>query len=232
MDRHWIVLGAAVVLAATSTAARETAHDRHRQDRASPFPTAEIRLEYSATDEDAEVVMTINAGAGLTELEVLGPDRRRVVHLTARDGENLGLAQIVIETPEPSLAEVIDAFPAGTYRFRARTIDGLRLASNVVLSHALPAVPVIVSPSDGATEVPLAALAVAWAPVDGAIRYGVEVEHEGLALVLKSDVLPESHSFALPANWAQPETEYVLGVMAVNAEGNRTVSELRFRTGH
>lgn len=197
---------------------------------AASFENVAIRLEQNVTDQDAEVVMDIKAGVGLKELIVTGPKGDRIVDLESKQNPRLGLMKFLVETPEPSLDDIIASYPEGTYRFRGRTIAGKKISGTATLSHEMPAAPTIVSPAAGAVDVALNAQAASWEAVEGAVGYFIELEQEDLGLVLKVDMQASVTSFQFPDGWLLPDKDYLLGVMAIGSNGNRSGSEVRFHT--
>ena len=195
-----------------------------------PFDEARLFLEYNATDEDAEVVIQVDADAGLERFRVVAPDGKVILDLRARGAEGLGIRKLDLETPEPGLEAVLAAYPEGEYSFFGRTTDGEILASTVALSHELPAAPQLTFPTEGQTGVPLGG-AASWTPVAGAAGYFLEIENDDLGVDLKSHVVASQTSFGFPAGWLLPDTEYQIGIAARGANGNLSVTELDFTTG-
>lgn len=194
------------------------------------FGNVEIRLDFSETDVDAEVVTTIDAGVGLNFVDVIAPDGQRVMRLSARTMPRLGQTKIAAETPEPSLAAVRASYPPGVYRFRGRTVDGQAIVGEAELSHDLLNGPIITAPHAGQTNVGLRMLRVAWEPVGGAARYAVALEQEDLGIKLTADLLAGSTNFAVPEDWLLPDMDYVLDVIAIGENGNRSIADVRFHT--
>lgn len=195
------------------------------------FQAVEIRLEFSKADADAEIVTTIDAGVGLKFVDVIAPHGREVMHLSAHTMPRLGQTKITAETPEPSLADVQASYPPGVYRFRGRTVDGQAIVGEAELSHDLPDAPIITAPQAGQTNVGLKMLLAAWDPAGGAARYAVVLEQEDLGIKLTADLLAGSTNFAVPEGWLLPDMDYVLEVVAIGENGNRSVGEVRFHTG-
>jgi hypothetical protein len=194
-----------------------------------PFDEARIFLEYNATDDDAEMVVEIDAELGLERLAVVAPGGDEVLHLRA-EHLGLGLRKFALETPEPSLRDVLAAYPAGEYRFYGRSVDGQALFSAVALSHALPAAPAIVYPQDGDTGVPTSGASAVWTAGAGAESFFVEIENDDLGVDVKSNVAGDAAGFGFPEGWLAGDTEYQLGVGARGASGNLTVVEIHFTT--
>lgn len=222
-----LVIGLSVIAVAL-TGSQQTASAGKSDGPAVEFTGIVMRLESNATDGDAEVVIAINAGEKLKSLEVTSPSGKKILNLKSRDGQRLGVGKLTVETPEPALAEVKAAYPAGVYQFRGETMDEKDLSGQITLSHDLLLAPMIQSPLNKATNVPTT-ITAAWTAVAGASGYFIEID-DGTA-VLKADLPATSTTFIVPPGWLQPDTDYVLGVAVISANGNRTSSEVSFRTG-
>jgi len=196
-----------------------------------PFDEATLFLEYNATDDDAEVVLQIDPEVGLSRLRVINPLGKEIVDLRAKAAEGLGIRKVNLETPEPSLAEVMLAYPSGAYRFIGKTVEGETLLSIVWLSHDLPAAPHLTFPLSGQIGVPTSGAAATWHAVPGAAGYFLELENDELLVDVKSHIAPRQTSFGFPEGWLLPDTEYQIGAGARGANGNLTVVELDFTTG-
>lgn len=198
--------------------------------RADEFEEASIHLEQNVVDQDAEAVINLKTeDGGLRWLLVIAPDGRRVVRYESHNILNLGAREILIETPEPSLGEVLAAYPEGTYRFVGRTFDGEVLLAEAELSHDFAEPATVTFPEDGA-EVPADGLAIRWTAVEGAAAYFLELEQEDLELVLTVNLPAAATQFSPPAGWLIPGTEYVIGLGSITEEGNRTFVETTFTT--
>jgi hypothetical protein len=195
-----------------------------------------IILEYNATDEDAEIVLTMDADLPLARIVVLSPDRDRdgdrkpVLSLSSSNTKNLGLKELLVETPEPSLEQVLASYPEGRYIFRARTEAGDIARGSAVLEHDLLDAPEIANPADESTGVPVNGVVAEWNAVAGAVAYKLELEQEDLEIVLTADVPADATTFAFPTGWLVPNSEYAFGIAAVSEDGNLTVTEIHFVT--
>ena len=215
------------VLAVGCCAINET-----RAAAAEPFDQAELYLEYNATDGDAEIVVIIDADAGLRKLKITAPNGKKVVNLVSHDAGGLGLRKFNFESPEPGLEEVLEAYPAGKYKIEGTTVDGDRLRSVVTLSHDLPEAPVITFPLDEDGSVPLSGVVGDWDPVSGAVGYAIELEQEleDDEQKLVANIIGDATSFRFPDGWLVADTEGQFGVAAIAANGNVTVTEIQFTT--
>lgn len=203
------------------------------QDSDDEVGDAEIFLENNQTDGDAEIVILIDAEVGLKRVKVLPPNSNRpIIALEAKNFPNLGVKEILVETPEPSLEEVKAVYPPGTYRVRGRKLDGGVLEQDMELSHDLLTAPAITFPAAGADDVSTRGFVIRWNAVPGAAAYEIEVEQEELEIVLKADVQADATSFRVPNGYLLPNSEYTVGVAVIAGNGNKSVSEAVFNTGN
>lgn len=196
-----------------------------------PFDEATLYLEYNATDEDAEIVIDVDADVGLKRFMVIAPNGRRVLDLRARDTEELGIRKIRLETPEPSLEAVLEAYPSGSYRFVGKSVDGQTLVSTACLSHELPSAPMLTYPLEGTVGVPTSGAGAAWTAGADAENFFLELEQDDLGVDVHSNLPEGATSFGFPEGWLIGDTEYQLGVATRGENGNLTVVEIHFTTG-
>lgn len=194
-----------------------------------PFDEAKIFVEYNASDGDAEIVVDVDADVGLERFVVLNPNGRTVLDLRSKQTQDLGIRKIALETPEPSLADVLAAYPEGGYWFFGRSTDGQILFSSVSLSHSLPQAPAITFPLDGAIGVPTSG-AVTWTAGPDAASFFFELESDDAGVDLKANLAGNATSFGFPAGFLVPDTEFQVGVGARADNGNLTVVEHTFTT--
>jgi hypothetical protein len=195
-----------------------------------PFDEAVIILEHNATDGDAEIVVTVDAETGLERFRIVNPLGREIIDLRSKHAHDLGTRKIALETPEPSLEDVLAAYPEGWYRFFGRATDGQTFFSMVWLSHDLPAAPTITFPSDGARNVPLAGAAASWTAGPDAEGFFFELEQDDLGVDLKGNLAAGTTSLGFPDGFLQAGTEYQLGLGARSSSGNLSVVEIHFTT--
>lgn len=186
------------------------------------FEELAIILERNETDGDAEIVTTAETTHGLRWLKVRGPGDRRAL-LSVRTRDDVGQREFLLESAEPSLEEVLAAFPEGVYEFEGRTIDGTLIRGEAELSHDILPAPSLFA-SVGADVV------VSWSPVDGAEGYLVEIEHDELDVNITARVPADATSFTVPGSFLQPGTEYEVGVATLSPNGNVAFAESTFQT--
>jgi hypothetical protein len=193
--------------------------------------SASMHIEFNDTEQIAQVIFTIDAGVELKWLNVFAPDGRRVARVSSNDRAGLGLTAFTIESAEPTLDELEQAYPEGIYRFRGRTVDGEKVYGRTTLSHALPSTPVITFPADGGTGLSDSGFAVTWDPVTGATGYVLELEQGDTDISLKIRLDKGATSFSIPTGWLVPNTQYTLSVASLDATGNWAVEDITFTTG-
>jgi hypothetical protein len=188
-----------------------------------PFAEATIILEHNASDGDGEIVMFVKGGdIGLAELSVSAPNGEVVLHVASPD-KGVGYREFALETAEPALEQVLQAYPEGTYRFDGRDLRGARLHGEAVLAHHLPASPVI-----DITRVETGT--VSWKSVPEAKLYRLEFEREDGDRDLLKFVLDLPNTFTtfrIPSAFLAPG-DCQIGVAAVSGNGNVVVVEKEF----
>ena len=97
-----------------------------------PFKDARIKFEVNATDSDGGIQIFVDAD-GWKSLRITDPKGREIFSTFARGriGKQ-GATELFFESAEPDftelpLAELLERFPAGTYRFRASGLEGERM---------------------------------------------------------------------------------------------------------
>jgi hypothetical protein len=189
------------------------------------FGRLSINLEQNFTDQDSEIVIFAKGrDEGLVSLKVTGPDGRTLVQLTAVES-TLGTREFAMESPEPGLREVFDAYPEGTYTFRGVTVSGITLTGVAKLSHRLLDPPQFTFDESDAL--------LRWKAVPGAAGYVIEFEREVDGrdeLKLTAELPASATSLPIPAALLVPG-DYQAGVAAVSEDGNLIVVEQEFSIG-
>jgi hypothetical protein len=213
-----------------------------------PLKEAKLTIEHNATDEDTGFQGFIDS-EGWERLDITGPDGK-ILTFTAHPGlRSLGLTELFFETVEPENAEVpieevLAVLPEGAYTIEGTTVEGGRTIGTALLTHDIPAGPVLLFPAEGAT-VPPTNLVVSWSPVTKTItgenvtiiRYQliVEVDEEphphaignrGLSIYVPASVT----SVTVPNEFLEPGTDYKWEVLAIEESGNQTLSSGAFST--
>jgi hypothetical protein len=204
-----------------------------------PLDDATMIIEVNSTDGDAGLQVFLD-GEPWRSIEVRSPDGRKILAVEAkRELRDHGLTELFSESNEPSfdelpLEEFLALFSEGEYRFSGTTVEGARLTGTATLSHDIPAGPVIVSPEDGAVVSP-DALVVEWEPVTAPAGidiagYQVVVEREDPLRVFQVTLPSTATSITVPAEFLEAATDYKVEVLAIEANGNQTITENAFVT--
>ena len=196
-----------------------------------PFERVRVVLERNLQDKDAEVKFEVTAGkAGLAALKVVAPDGRTVIDFKAPESK-LGLRHITLESPEPTNDGRVQAdFPAGIYSFSGRSTAGAKLEGKGTLTHAFPDATSFVRPRPDASAVPHKGLQIAWTAVKGLEAFVVVIEQERSGRELRARLAGSTTSFAVPAGFLLPGTEYKLAIGSVAKDGNASYIETGFTT--
>lgn len=207
---------------------------------------ARIKFEINSTDGDGGIQVFLDAEPWRV-MKIYDPRWRQVFRATTRGniGKNGG-TELFLESGEPPfdelpLDDLLRRFPAGTYRFRGRGIDGEWLKGSAVLTHVLPEGPNLLLPLDEATDVDANNLTLFWDGVDDPdgsriIAYQVLVVQPDTGLVslpkVSLDIMmpPSARSLAVPQGFLLPGTEYEWEVLAIEFGGNQTLSSAFFTT--
>jgi hypothetical protein len=103
------------------------------------------------------------------------------------------------------------------------------------LTHDFPDGPDILSPVAD-SRVSRDDVVVKWAPVTAPAGIDIAgyqvlvVQEEPELRVFSADLPPTATRLSVPAEFVQPRTEYKVEVLAVEAGGNQTLTELTFRS--
>jgi len=223
-----LLLGLTALLPATTAGAEGTTI---------PFADARLKIEFNATDGDAGLQVFLD-GEPWRAVSLYSPAGRKLVEITAKDPlKGYGLTELSSESSEPSFdvfpfKEFKKLFPEGVYTFRGKTIDGKTMLSKARLTHDIPDGPRIVRPRNDA-QVSRDHVVVAWKPVRtpagvDIVGYQVVVTREDPLRVLSVDLPASARRLPVPSEFLQRGTEYKAEVLAIEASGNQTFTEVAF----
>lgn len=213
------------------------------------FDEVEVFIEINDTDGDAGLQIFAD-GEDWRWAMVFDSNWRKVLQVMGQGAvQDQGLTEMFFESSEPSfveqpLADFLERFGEGEYRYLARTNEGGILVGFADLTHDLPAAPVVLSPADEAVVAFTETLVIDWAPVmtrypDGPagapiqiVRYEVAVEREDPEPVLAMSVqLPPSITqLTVPPEFLESGAEYKFEIIAREVSGNQTITEQVFET--
>jgi hypothetical protein len=149
-----------------------------------------------------------------------------------RSRDDLGLAEIELESAEPSVEEVQAAYPEGTYWLWGRAVDGTWLFDRIDLTHAVVGAPDFFNFSPCNEQVdPTASIAIAWNSVAGAAGgYEIIIEQDETGANLRVTQSPDRTGFVIPDGFLAPGLGYEIEMKSVTAEGNKTSASCEFST--
>jgi len=213
-----------------------------------PLKEAKLLIEHNATDLDTGFQGFLDS-EGWQRMDVTGPNGM-VLRLEGQGPlHDLGLTELFFETVEPTnadvpLEELLAQLPEGEYTFQGPTTDGNVTMGTALLTHDIPAGPVLVTPAEDAV-VPTANLVMSWEPVTETIMGGA-ANIISYQLIVEKDQAPHPHAFAkpvmsifvrpsvtsvtVPSEFLEPATTYDWEVLAIEESGNQTLSSSQFTT--
>jgi hypothetical protein len=204
-------------------------------------------IEIDGTDEEAGIKGLLG-GEPWKRASTFGPDGRLIYQFGPRLSD-VGSGTVFWESAEPPFAgfpldKFLDRFPEGEYISSGRTLEGNQLRSTAVLTHNLPAGPVITShQNDEVVELTGKSMVVTWEEVTDDFRggplasaiigyivtitYETEILGESVDRELTIDVIPpDVFSAEIPADFFEPYTKVQIEVAAREESGNRTSKEV------
>jgi hypothetical protein len=195
---------------------------------------ARIYIEYNHTDNDLGFHIFLD-GEDWKCLKIISPTGRTIFEVEGKGPyAQLGLTELFFEGAEPSLddvplAELLAMFPQGKYRFTGKTVDGKDVVGSAVLTHRIPAAPVITAPANGAVVNANTPVVIAWQPVpdpQGSSIIGYQVIVGDFSVTLPAS----KTQVTVPPEFLETGTEYEFEVLAIEVGGNQTISVSSFAT--
>jgi len=220
---------ATIALAAVSLAAFGAERPYQEMRPTLRLKEEKMSIEYTATANEAVIVVEGESETALESVEILMPDGMTMLELHSKSGGPAAFSGFVLETQESTVDDLIAHYGEGRYDVRARAMDGAPVLGGASLSHALLPPPVVLYPYEGAIGVPSGDLKIFWIPDPAATAYTVSLEqgeNDGLTVRLPAD----SKSLHIPKGILFPDTETQLEIGVTGANGNRTLVEIEFRT--
>lgn len=220
-----------LVAAGVSLAAIGPSHAGESRSARKAELDIEMFYQFSATDEDAEVTIGIEMPEHpIDHLTIRAPDGHIVATVESED--QLGLAEVELESAEPSVEQVQRAYPEGLYRFRGRSVDGTWLHGRATITHEVVGAPDFFnfSPCNEAVD-PTAWVTIAWNSVAGAEGgYEIIIEQDDTGANLRTTQGADRTSFVIPEGFLAAGLEYEIEMKSVTAEGNKTSASCEFST--
>jgi len=217
-------------------------------EKTTEFADALAIIEYNSHAEDLGFHVELDAPAW-EWVAIIDPSGNKIFEVTHNGsiGEQ-GLTSLFFESAELPFDvlpydDFLARFPEGEYILIGETLEGEALMSVMELNHNIPDPPVITSLSEDALA-PIDAVSIAWEPVT--TPAGVEVERyqvvvfpvdpeEGLEPIaldidLTFEVPADLNAVEIPAAWLMSGKHYQYEVIAMEAEGNQTITVGFFTT--
>lgn len=203
---------------------------------AAQFEEARIFIEYNSTDNDLGFHVSFDAENWRT-VSILNPAGATIFQVTGKGPFGaLGMSELFTEGAEPSLDDVplavlLGLMREGQYTIRGVTVDGKTLMSKAMLSHAVPAGPVV-STSVNGNEVVISWEPVTGPPDDFPARPIHIVGYQVIVGSFQITLPGSSTSMQLPEELidALGPGENGFEVLAIDVSGNQTITAGSFET--
>ncbi len=202
---------------------------------AAGFDIARLYIEYNSSGPDLGFHVFLDA-EDWTELKIVNPKGTTILDLEAEAGgfQEFGLTELFFEGAEPNLNDVplkdlLAAMPEGRYKFIGVTVDGTRLVSRPVLSHAVPDAPNVSSEVDG-DEVTIRWDSVEAPPAGFPQRTINIVGYQIIVGSFQVTMPASSNELTLPVEFVVSlgSGEHLFEVLAIDQSGNQTITEGSF----
>lgn len=210
--------------------------------RAARFAQARLIIEYNATDGDIGAQVFLD-GEAWKSLRVFNPNGRKILDIIGtRSLQRQGLTELFFESSEPPLAQVplsvfLNRFPEGVYDFEGVTIGGRPIEGQTMFTHAIPDPPLLLSPAEGSSQ-SVDSTVVSWNPVRD--PFGSQIVAYQVIVVDFESPLPKRSfsvhvpdsvsSVTVPREFLIPGRHYEFEVLAIETNGNQTISSSAFDT--
>ncbi len=222
--RIWLVVVIALSLGATASLGLT------QEDNEQPLGAAVVNIE--TTDNDIELQVFVDGSPTWKHLQIEDPNERRIFNLkTQRRLRQQGMSELFFASSPDAfpadengeidpdgipavVEEFLDRFPAGPYEMEATSANG-ELEGEGILTHVIPALPVIVAPVSD-TDEPLIVdpkdLVIDWEPVT------TRFIGEGTVEIIEYQVILDQVDPLRAAPWVDGGTRRAL----INLTGNIT----------
>jgi hypothetical protein len=206
-----------------------------------PFSKAKIIFEFNSSGPDLGIQVSLD-GEPWNEVTIVDPTGRAIFEAEVSGRlTNFGLTELFAESNEPNFEDVapediLERFPAGTYKFFGKAVEGERLVGTARLTHAIPD-----GPSAVLAQAINGAVVISWVappPVSSLtgrsvtiVAYQVIVEREdndalGAAPRVFDIKLPATETSVLvPPQFLEAGPVYRFEVLAIDRGGNQSITE-------
>jgi hypothetical protein len=203
------------------------------------FEVSDLFIAIHATDGDAGLQMNLESEEW-RRFTLRDPNGRTVMDVRGKGRlGGHGLTGITFESSDRPFGELSfrkfkARFPQGRYTFRGTTIEGRRLIGADGLTHRVPEAPVVLAPAEDAVLDP-ESVVVRWERVTRPrgiriVHYRVLVTEEASDRELSVELPPGATSAAIPADFLERAGEYKVELLAREKSGNRTTTEVPFKS--
>lgn len=204
---------------------------------ADAFSIARIYIEYNSSPDDLGFHVSLD-GEDWHTLRIVNPNGATIFEVEGKGPyEELGMTELFFEGAEPALSEfpledLLALMPEGTYAFIGETVDGTELRSTAILSHAVPAGPVISAKVDDG-DVQIRWRRVTWTPQGFPNRPIQIVGYQVIVGSFQVTLPASSTRVNLPKEFVKSlgRGEHDFEVLAIDASGNQTITEGSFEIG-
>jgi hypothetical protein len=196
---------------------------------------AKVYFEFNSSANDLGVHVLLD-GEDWATLTIVNPQGDTIFEVEGQGAySQLGLTELFFEGAEPSLDEfpldeLLGLFPEGRYAFSGQTVDGGSVRGTAVLSHSIPAGPVV-STVVGPGENLILSWEAAGGPPDGFPGEPVNVVGYQVIVGTFQVTLPATtFAVTLPPEFVASlaSGEHPFEVLAIEAGGNQTITEGTF----
>lgn len=182
-----------------------------------------------APGQEAVVRLSAESQESLSRVRILSPEGDEIFDLGSGRSATSSLASIDLEFRAPNLAALMKRFPVGRYDIVAETTERVAAIGSAELSFDVPLPPLILHPAPGQL-VDTRSLLIAWQAEGEVAGFEVELEQEDSDDGVRIKLPPEQTRLRIPHGFLKLGLATSLDVVAIGANGNRTVSEIEFIT--
>ena len=202
------------------------------------FEITRMFIEFNSSAEDIGVQVFLD-GDPWRRVKIVNPNGVRLLEVESlSDFRELGLTELFFESNEPEIvdlpiADFLDKFPAGAYRFSGRSVEGEEVRGTATFTHVIPDGPVILTPGKGEIVDENDAV-ISWEPVadpPGSVIRGYQLIVEtGPFAELQMTLSANTTSVRVPPEFLHPGRDYKFEVLSIETGGNQTITEGTFST--
>ena len=243
---------AAITIAYNNMNIANAENNQNASENAIPLKQAKLIIEHNSKDEDTGFQGFIDS-EGWDRVSLSGPNGVLLDFQAKASLGKLGLTELFFETVEPENAEIpidiiLETLPEGSYVFTGFGIEAGEKTGKILgtanLTHQIPQGPTLLTPVEDDT-IPVDDLLVSWSPVNETID-GAEVTIISYQLIVEKDEEPHQNmigkqglsmylppyvtEITIPAEFFEPDTDYVWEVLAIEESGNQSLTSSHFST--